>query len=113
MDTERALGYHPTDVELEKRGYDIESLDATTGQLRFLEVKGRVTGAKTITVTKNEINYALNTPDQYILAIVEYLSDHDHRVHYIREPFQREADFAAVSVNYNYADLLARATPPA
>lgn len=113
MSTERALGFVPKDVELEKRGYDIESLDPTTGRLRFLEVKGRVTGAKTITVTKNEINYALNTPDQYILAIVEYLNDHDHHVHYVREPFQREADFAAVSVNYNYSDLLARATQPA
>ena len=42
-----------------------------TGRLRFLEVKGRVAGAKTVTVTKNEILTALNKPDDFILAIVE------------------------------------------
>ena len=46
---------------------------ARTGRLRFLEVKGRVTGAATITVTKNEILYSLNKPDDFILAIVEFL----------------------------------------
>jgi hypothetical protein len=33
-----------------------------TGKLRFLEVKGRVSGAETITVTRNEILYSLNKP---------------------------------------------------
>ena len=41
METERRLGFDPTDRELEKRGYDIESRVPTTGALRFLEVKGR------------------------------------------------------------------------
>ena len=44
-----------------------------TGRLRFLEVKGRVSGAATITVTKNEILYSLNKPEDFILAIVEFL----------------------------------------
>ena len=44
-----------------------------TGRLRFIEVKGRVAGADTITVTKNEILYSLNKPDDFILAIVEFL----------------------------------------
>ena len=77
-----------------------------TGRLRFIEVKGRVTGADTITVTKNEILYSLNKPDDFILAIVEFLDDDAHRVHYVRRPFQREPDFGVTSVNYDFAELL-------
>ena len=58
---------------LEKLGYDIESRMPGTGRLRFIEVKGRVTSAATVTVTKNEILYSLNKPDDFILAIVEFL----------------------------------------
>ena len=83
-----------------------------TGRLRFIEVKGRVSGAANILVTRNEILYSLNKPDDYILAIVEFLGDDDHRVHYVRQPFQREPDFGATSVNYDFAEVLARAGEP-
>jgi len=112
METERALGYEPIDYETEKLGYDIESRDPRTGRLRFIEVKGRVAGAETITVTRNEILTSLNKPKDYILAIVEFLPDDTHRVHYVRQPFHREPDFGVTSVNYNFAELLARASPP-
>jgi hypothetical protein len=59
MDIERSLGFEPTDREFEKLGYDIESRVPGTGKLRFIEVKGRVSGAPTITVTRNEILYSL------------------------------------------------------
>jgi len=113
MEIERKLGFEPTDREFEKLGYDIESRVPGSGKLRFIEVKGRITGAETITVTKNEILYSLNKPDEFILAIVEFLDRDDHRVHYVRRPFQREPDFGVTSVNYNFADLLARAEYPA
>ncbi len=112
MKVERELGFEPTDREFEKLGYDIESRVPHTGRLRFLEVKGRVTGANTITVTRNEILYSLNKPDDFILAIVEFLDDGSHRVHYTRRPFQREPDFGVTSVNYNFSELLGRAGPP-
>jgi hypothetical protein len=79
MDIERGLGFEPTDREFEKLGYDIESRVPGTGRLRFIEVKGRVAGAETITVTRNEILYSLNKPDDFILAIVEFLDDDAHR----------------------------------
>jgi hypothetical protein len=77
-DVERALGFEPIDRELEKLGYDIESrvVDGPDkGRLRFIEVKGRVACAQTITVTKNEILYSLNKPEDFILAIVEFRED--------------------------------------
>ena len=112
LEVERRLGYQPVDVECERLGYDIESRDPATGRLRFIEVKGRDGDASTVTVTRNEILTSLNKPDSYILAIVEFLADGSHRVHYIRKPFHREPDFGVTSVNYNLAELLARAEQP-
>jgi len=112
MDIERGLGFEPIDREFEKLGYDIESRIPGSGRLRFIEVKGRVSGAPTITVTRNEILYSLNKPDDFILAIVEFLDADTHKVHYLRQPFNREPDFDANSVNYDFAGLLARAGAP-
>ena len=112
METEQNLGFDPTDREFEKLGYDIESRVPDTGRLRFIEVKGRVSGASTVTVTRNEILYSLNKPEDFILGIVEFLDDGGHRVHYVREPFKREPDFRVTSVNYDFAELLARAELP-
>jgi SNF2 family DNA or RNA helicase len=112
MEVERDLGFVPTDREFEKLGYDIESHVPDTGKLRFIEVKGRVSGAPTITVTRNEILYSLNKPEDFILAIVEFTGDSTHNVHYLRTPFQREPDFGVTSVNYDFAELLERAGRP-
>ncbi len=112
MAVERGLGFEPTDREFEKLGYDIESRVSGTGKLRFIEVKGRVSGAETITVTRNEVLYSLNKPDDFILAMVEFLEGDTHRVHYLRQPFRREPDFHANSVNYDFAELLSRAEAP-
>jgi len=112
MEIERKLGFDPTDREFEKLGYDVESRVPGTGKLRFIEVKGRVSGASTITVTRNEILYSLNAPEDFILAIVEFTGDDSHRVHYLREPFRREPDFGVTSVNYDFVELLARAGAP-
>jgi len=112
MDVERSLGFEPVDRELEKLGYDIESRVPGTGKLRFIEVKGRISKADTVTVTRNEILYSLNKPDDFILAIVEFLEGDAHRVHYVRQPFQREPDFGAASVNYTLAELISRAEQP-
>ena len=65
-----------------------------------------------MTVTKNEILYSLNQPEQYILALVEFADGDDHRVHYLRRPFLREPDFGACSVNYHFAELIGRAARP-
>jgi len=113
MEVERRLDYEPADREFEKLGYDVESRVPGTGRLRFIEVKGRVAGADTVTVTKNEILYSLNKPDDFILALVEFMDGGAHRVHYLRRPFRREPDFGVTSVNYDFAELLARAGEPA
>jgi SNF2 family DNA or RNA helicase len=115
METERSLGFEPIDREFERLGYDIESRIIGTGRLRFLEVKGRVSGADTVTVTKNEILYSFNKPDDFILALVEFLDAETHRVFYLRRPFERSGittDFNGASVNFPFAELLAHAGEP-
>lgn len=111
-DVERRMGFEPSDREFEKLGCDIESRVPETGRLRFIEVKGHVEGAPTITVTRNEILFSLNKPDDYILAIVEFLDRGGHRAHYLRRPFRREPDFGATGVLYDFSDLLGRAGEP-
>jgi superfamily II DNA or RNA helicase len=111
MGIERDLGFEPIDRETLKLGYDIESRIPGTGQLRFIEVKGRTSGASTVTVTRNEILYSLNKPEHFILAIVEFMGN-THKVHYLRQPFHREPDFGVTSVNYDFGELLARADAP-
>lgn len=108
MEQETKMGYEPRDVSAEKCGYDIESRIPGTGKLRFIEVKGRVAGARTVTVTKNEILTALNKPEDYILAVVNVENGRVAGIAYISEPFTRQPDFAATSVNYNLNELLSR-----
>lgn len=112
MEVERGLGFVPMDREFEKLGYDIESAVPGTGRLRFIEVKGRVASADTVTVTKNEILYSLNKPDDFILAMVAFGADGSHEVRYLRRPFGQEPDFGVTSVNYEFSELLRRAEVP-
>ncbi len=109
---ERQLGYEPREVSADNCGYDIESKIPGSGRLRFIEVKGRVAGADTVTITKNEILTGLNKPDEFILALVEVDGD-AASARYVRQPFQREPDFGVSSVNYDMEELLARAVAPA
>ena len=112
MEAERELGNEPRDVSEENVGYDIESAIPDSGRLRFIEAKGRIVGADTVTITKNEILTGLNKPEDFILAIG--LVDGDAvDLRYVREPFQKEPDFGVTSVNYNLKKLLAKSYPPA
>ncbi|MGH2344478.1 MAG: DUF3883 domain-containing protein, partial [Chloroflexota bacterium] len=112
MRAESHLGYEPRDVSADKCGYDIESRIPNTGRLRFIEVKGRIADARTVTLTRNEILTALNKPDDFILALVEIEHDIVRGPRYVRHAVHREPDFNAVSVNYNLTELLREASEP-
>ena len=81
------------DISVEKRGYDIESRDPSgASRLRFIEVKGRIDGADTVTISKNEILTALNQPEQFILGIVRVANGTGQRDCLCPGPFGREPD---------------------
>ena len=92
--------------------YASETKVQADGKLRFIEVKGRVAGAITVTVTRNEILTALNKPDDFILAVAQ-VEDGQQKLVYIRQPFQQEPDFAVESINYKLQDMLFRGSAPA
>jgi hypothetical protein len=54
-----------------------------------LEVKGRIEGADEFVVTQNELRFASNVPNAYVLALVEVSAggaEHD-RVRYLVRPY--------------------------
>jgi len=116
MDAERALGHQVFDVSDQKCGWDVTSVplnaNGTLRPSRHIEVKGRVKGQSTITVTKNEILYGLNQEDQFILAIVIVDGDQHDGPHYVRKPFEQEPGWAVKSINLDLDQLLARAQKP-
>jgi hypothetical protein len=111
MDAERSLGFEPTDVSAQKLGWDVQSRMGD-GDVRFIEVKGRVKGAPTVTVTKNEILASFNQPDRFILAIVLVDGDSVDGPYYLRKPFKSEPDFGVTSINLDLATMLSQAQLP-
>jgi len=90
---------------LAKLGYDSESKDNLTGHLRFIEVKGRAAGLRTVTITKKEILTALNKPDQFILGLVEVDAE-STKVSYLTQLHFKESGFAVTSINFDIRELL-------
>ena len=78
-------------------------------------MKGRDADADSICVTKNEILYSFNKPDDFILAMVEFQTAGAHAVHYLRRPFEGRgvtSDFNGASINFQFAELIQSATRP-
>lgn len=111
---EEARGCRVVDVSAQKCGWDITSyasaVDGRLPEARHIEVKGRVKGASTVTVTKNEIFESWNQGVKYHLAIV--LVGEDDSIdgpHYVPHPFKEEPGWGVSSVNYELKALLQRA----
>ena len=111
---EESRGCRVVDVSAAKCGWDLTSYPppANGKQVtpRHIEVKGRIKGAATVCITRNEMLYAFNQGDKFLLAIA--LVGEDDAVdgpHYLRHPFDREPGWGVASINYKLAELLARA----
>jgi SNF2 family DNA or RNA helicase len=111
---ERSLGRQPKEMPRNNKGYDIQSRLNGLGELLFLEVKGRIRGAKEFTITKNEILTSLNRPEHFVLALVEVGEDESTTVRYLRKPFKGEQEvyFDMTSASYDWAELFERASEP-
>ena len=89
--TEKRLSRVAKEMERNNKGYDIESIDET-GVIWFIEVKGRIAGADTFTVTRSEIGVGKNKPDQHVLALVEVGENGDTKVRYVHRAFDGVED---------------------
>ncbi len=114
MASERALGNEPEDVSARKIGYDIASFDPDTNHMRFIEVKGRVDGADTIMLTRQEIITSLHEPEKFILAIVQVKEGFASAPRYVHGALDsREPPFDQNAIQFNINRLLERAEAPA
>jgi hypothetical protein len=87
---------------------EINDIEPRQGAFTVHRGRGWVSGGETITVMRNEVLTSPNNPEDYILAIVEFVDGARHCVHYVRRPFRREPDSVVRSVNYTLAHLLAQ-----
>jgi len=105
MEAEIELGNEPKDVSKDNVGYDVESLDTQTGRLRFIEVKGRRKGAETVTLSRNEILTAINSPESFILALVTVEDGEAREPIFISAPAFTDPGFLATSVTFKLKAL--------
>ena len=112
---EEARGCRVVDVSDQKCGWDLTSYppaaEGKQPEARHIEVKGRVQGAATVTITRNEMLYAFNQGDKFILAIV-LVGEEDtvEGPYYLRKPFEAEPGWGVASINYHLPSLLAQGT---
>jgi len=85
MDYERAQGRQVYDVHEKNLGYDVTSLDLSSGELRLIEVKGLGAETGTILLTPNERRVAEDRRDCYWLYVVTNCGGHP-RVNLYRDP---------------------------
>ncbi len=117
MNVERSFGYEVKDVSDGKCGWDITSRPPANQEDplmpdRHIEVKGRAQSQNIITVSRNEIIYALNQRNKFLLAIVIVDGDSYEGPYYIRNPFDSEPDIGVASINFKIEKLLSKAVSP-
>jgi hypothetical protein len=108
---EESQGCQVRDVSAEKCGWDISSyppaVNGVLSEARHIEVKGRVKGASTVTLTSSEVRYAVNQADKFILAIV-LVGENDELEgpYYVRRSFKEELEMDVAAVTLKLGKLL-------
>ncbi|MBI5604325.1 MAG: DUF3883 domain-containing protein [Deltaproteobacteria bacterium] len=83
---------------------------ATQPEARHIEVKGCVQGAGTVTITRNEMLYALNQADKFLLDVMLLgESEGVEGPYYLRNPFEAVPGWGVSSVNFEIRELLKKA----
>ena len=106
MAHERGEGREPSDVSAENLGWDIQSRDRATGELRYIEVKGRRAGADSVQITRNEILRAINLADKFWLAVVIVADGRVESLQLQRNPFGDDPTYALRSAAYNINKIM-------
>lgn len=115
---EEALGNTVVDVSADKCGWDLTSKYPAPGkgeatrEDRHIEVKGRIKGATDVILTCNEISYAVNQGDKFILALVLVDGDKTEGPYYIRDIWKNELNFGVEHEKYSIEKLLSVAVKP-
>ncbi|NCD16858.1 MAG: DUF3883 domain-containing protein [Actinobacteria bacterium] len=111
---ERSLGREPVEMPRNNPGYDIRSTDQS-GFVHYIEVKGRIEGSDTFTITTNEITFAQTQGDRHRLALVEVSTSGaaQDQLRYVSDAFAHlEPSATTRSYNEVWRDYWERGGPP-
>nr|WP_286982141.1 helicase-related protein [Corynebacterium sp. UBA5992] len=88
LSAEHRLGRDPIEMPRNNPGYDLRSTDAH-GNVYYIEVKGRIEGSDTFTITTNEITFAQTQGSRHRLALVEVSVNgaEQDRLRYVTDAF--------------------------
>jgi superfamily II DNA or RNA helicase len=90
LDYEKSQGRQAYDVHEKNLGYDITSLDLSSGELRLIEVKGLGEASGTVLLTPNERRVAEDRRDCYWLYIVTNCSSQPVLQEPLKDPARLE-----------------------
>jgi len=113
---EEARGCIVKDVSADQCGWDITSWprspDGSMPVARHIEVKGRVKGASTVTISHNEVMFGFNQGDKFLLAIVLVGQDGSTEgPYYVRRFVDHPPAWGTAGSIYHLHKLLERAEP--
>jgi hypothetical protein len=111
---ERKLGREAIEMPRNNPGYDIRSTDSL-GNLYYIEVKGRIEGSDTFTITANEITFAQTQGERHRLALVEVSTGgaEQDQLRYVRDAFTHlEPSATTRSFNELWRDYWGRGGQP-
>jgi superfamily II DNA or RNA helicase len=110
IEHERAQGRQVYDVSEKNLGYDVTSLDLSSGELRLIEVKGLGAANGTILLTPNERRVAEDRRDCYWLYVVTACDNNPSLQEPVRDPAR--LNWREVSkVAHYYLDVDAMSRP--
>ncbi|MEL4506017.1 helicase-related protein [Luteococcus sp. H138] len=114
--SERALGRIPEEQPFNNPGFDIRSIDPTTGQSLCIEVKARIKGADTFNISHTEVLTAKNMQPDYRLAMIEVSPDGPERdrIVYVDDPFATTilGDLQTEYIALKWLPMWDRGNPP-
>jgi superfamily II DNA or RNA helicase len=110
MEHEQAQGRQVYDVSAKNLGYDVTSLDLSSGELRLIEVKGLGVATGTILLTPNERRVAEDRRDCYWLYVVTNCDTEPRLQEPIRDP-ARLAWHEVIKVAHYYLSVDAMTKP--
>ncbi|MCE7482486.1 DUF3883 domain-containing protein [Microbacterium profundi] len=111
---EHALGRSPVEMPHNNPGYDVQSTDKS-GRIHYIEVKGRIAGSDTFTITANEVTFAQTQGDRHRLALVKVAPDGPDRdeLRYVLDAFGHlEPTGMTRSYNEEWREYWSRGGPP-
>jgi len=111
---EKELGRVPEEMAHNNRGFDIKSRHLMGGYI-YIEVKGRIQGADTFTITSSEVSFAQTQGVAHRLALVSVSSEgaEQDEVRYISNAFEHvQLSQSTASINERWSDYWSKGQVP-